>query len=79
MENLISIIILLTAIPLGYFLKYLTKEEIKPGKKYFHLAFITSFVLAIIFLFIEINDINTKKTAIISLFYISIVSFISWK
>ena len=79
MENLYAILILITAIPLGYLLKHLTKEELKPGKLYFGAAFSISLVLAIVFLFIPIPNLAIKKTAIITLFYISIVSFISWK
>lgn len=79
MENIIALAILVTAIPLGYFLKYLTPEELNPGRKYFKTLFIGSLVLAIILLFVGFEEVNTKKTAVMSLFYISIVSFISWK
>lgn len=79
MENLIALAILITAIPLGHLLKYLTPEELKPGKEYFKNIFIFSLITAIILLFIQFNDLNTKKAAIMSLFYITIVGFISWK
>ena len=79
MENILAILILLTAIPLGYFLKYLTPEEIKPGKKYFGSLFIGSLLMSVILLFVPFEEIATKKTAVISLFYISLISFISWK
>jgi uncharacterized membrane protein len=77
-EIFISIIILLCAIPAGYLLKNLTKEELKPGKKYFKIIWVVSLTFAVISFILPINLIM-KQTLIFSLSFISIVSFISWK
>jgi len=79
MEYIIAIIILLLAIPLGYLLKYYTKDEMKQGKKYFKILGILSLVLGIIMISISFPDPNLNKTAVFSLFFIAIVSFISWR
>jgi len=78
MKTLFAILILLSAIPIGYILNYFTKEELKQGKKYFKILSITTPTLAIITLFINLNT-EYKKTIIFSLLFISVVSFISWR
>jgi uncharacterized membrane protein len=78
MEYLIAIIVLLCAIPVGYLLKYETKEELKSGKKYFRILCISSAILALLSLIIKISQ-TTKKTLVFSFIFISIISFISWK
>lgn len=77
MSSLLAIIILVLSIPIGFFLKWITKEEIKPGKKYFFLLFILSLILSLSVLLLPINII-LKKSSFFSLIFISIVSYISW-
>lgn len=68
------IIILLSAFPVGLLLAWLTKEELKDGRKWF-------LVLAILFIiaatFLSFINFSEKIPAILTLFYISIVSLIS--
>jgi len=82
LKYLLLIVVLLCAIPLGYLLKNITKEELKSGKKYFKLIWTSSLILTVVLfvisLFININA-QLKNTAIFSLIFIAIVSFISWK
>lgn len=79
MGLLYGFILLLASIPLGYLLKKITKEEIKPGKKYFRVLWIISLGLAIVFFMLSINDYNLKLSIIFSLLFIANVAFISWK
>ncbi|MEM3074704.1 MAG: hypothetical protein QW727_02060 [Candidatus Pacearchaeota archaeon] len=80
MNNLlIAFLILLASIPIGYILKYITKEEIESGRKYFKIIWITSLVLAFILLFIPINSSKYKQVIIFTLLFIANVVFISWK
>ena len=78
-DILIAFIVLIASWPAGYMLKSLTEEELKPGKKYFQLLWITSFALAIIFLILPLNDLNVKKAVIFTLLFMANVAFISWK
>lgn len=77
-EILYAILILILAIPIGVILKKITKEEIDYGKNYFQILSIMSITIAIFLLFLPIES-NLKKTAIFSLIFIAIVSFISYK
>jgi len=52
---IIGIVILSLGIPIGNFLAKVTKEELKPGRKWFRLIIILSLVGAIIFLILR-ND-----------------------
>lgn len=76
---LIGVSILVLSIPVGYILKRLTIEEIGPGRIYLQLVWTLSFILGLIFIFIPIQNKPYKYTIIFSLFFISIISFISWK
>jgi len=78
MEYILAIVVLLCAIPLGYLLKYETKEEINAGRGYFKILWAGSLALAIFSLFLPINLI-IKQTLIFSLIFMAIVSFVSWK
>ena len=78
MNEILGFVILALAVPAGYILRYYTKEEIKPGKKYFLALWTICLALAFIFLFIPLEEV-IKKTTIFSLLFISIVSYISWK
>ncbi|MEA3329678.1 MAG: hypothetical protein U9Q06_02955 [Nanoarchaeota archaeon] len=72
MNYVIALIVLLMGVPIGYLLKYFTKEELTQGKKYFKILWIVSFVVGGIFIFLE-------RYVGLSLLFIGIVSFISWK
>lgn len=78
MEYLIVLFILGLAVPIGYTIRHFTKDELKQGKKYFKIIWISGIILSLIALTLNFNII-IKKTAIFSLIFISIVSFISWK
>lgn len=75
---LIGISILILGIPAGFILRRLTIEEIKSGRIYFNVLWLSSIILAIIFLFIPIEDKEYKYTLIFGLLFIAIISFISW-
>jgi len=77
-EYIFAIIILICAIPAGYFLKYFTKEEIKSGKRYFKIIWVSALILAAIAIFFNVSA-ELKKTIIFSLLFIAIVAFINWK
>jgi integral membrane sensor domain MASE1 len=72
MEYLISIIGLLFAIPLGFLLKSLTKEELEQGRKYFEFIWVISFLVGSVLIFL-------KPHLGFSFLFMSIISFISWK
>ncbi|MBI2628681.1 hypothetical protein HYW74_01200 [Candidatus Pacearchaeota archaeon] len=78
MNEILGFVILALAVPAGYILKHYTKEELKPGKKYFLALWATCLTLAFIFLFIPLEEV-AKKTTIFSLLFVSVVSYISWK
>ncbi len=78
MTYLIPIIILMLAIPIGFFLKYLTKEEIKSGRKYFKWLYLSSLLLAFIILLFPIEK-NLKDSSFFALIFIAITTYISWR
>ncbi|MBS3092819.1 hypothetical protein J4466_05370 [Candidatus Pacearchaeota archaeon] len=78
MNEILSFVILALAVPAGYILRHYTKEELKSGRKYFLVIWITCLALAFIFLFMPLED-AIRKTTIFSLLFISVVSYISWK
>ena len=67
----LTIIILLLAIPIGYLIAYLTKEELKQGKKYFKIIIALAFISGIYFYIVEI------PYAVSTSAFIAIVTFIS--
>ncbi|MFA5019734.1 MAG: hypothetical protein WC533_01405 [Candidatus Pacearchaeota archaeon] len=79
MKWVFALLTLILAIPAGYILKKMTKEEIRKGRKYFKLISISSLILAVILYFIKFGDSYMKFSAILTLIFIAIVSFISWK
>ena len=70
---------LLASIPIGYILKYLTKEELDNGRKYFKVIWIFCLIIAIGFLFFPLDSIEYKKSIIFTLLFIADVVFISWR
>ena len=67
---LLEILILILAIPTGYLLAWLTKDELIQGRKWFKLIVLLSSVSAIIFVFYNL-------TIALALAFISIVTIIS--
>jgi hypothetical protein len=78
MEFIIATLVLATSILVGYILKEKTKEEINIGKKYFKLLWTSSIMIILIIPFLPFDGI-IKQTAIFSLLYIMVISYISWK
>jgi FtsH-binding integral membrane protein len=75
MQNLYAILILLTAFPVGLILSWLTKEELKPGRKWFLALSVISFIAIVALSFLRRNP-----EVILALFYIIIVCLVSlWK
>ncbi len=79
MNSIILFLILACSFPIGYLLKYLTKEEIKPGKKYFQVVWLISLIIAIGMLFYPMENLIYKQAVIFTLLFIANVAFISWK
>lgn len=69
---LLNILILLTAIPVGYFLAWLCKDELVDGRKWFKIILVCLFVCLVLFL-IFYRNLN----AILAVVYMIIVTFIS--
>lgn len=70
LKEVLIVIILISAVPLGYLLAYLCRDELKQGRKWFKLLVFVSVLLAVIFLFFNL-------AIALTLFFISIVSLIS--
>lgn len=76
-QILISLAILLTSFPAGYLLAYLARDELVSGRKYFLALACISLIASFIIAFFSFAG---KIPAILALFYIAIVSFVSaWK
>ncbi|MDD5151255.1 MAG: hypothetical protein PHC28_12400 [Flavobacterium sp.] len=76
-KEILTIIFLISAFPVGYLLAYLCKDEILQLRKWFLVIFAGSLILssAISFFYFEI-----RTEIILSLFYIAIAGLISiWK
>jgi ABC-type sugar transport system permease subunit len=71
LTNLWVILILLTAIPVGLLIAWLTKEELRDGQKWFKLIALLSCVGSVAFLMLK-NEIVA-----LSLVYMAIVSYMS--
>lgn len=78
MIYLLAIIMLMLAIPIGVILRSLTKEEMKDGKKYFLVLWISCLILAWVFLLLDFESIF-RNSAVFTFLFIAIVSFISWR
>jgi ABC-type sugar transport system permease subunit len=71
LTNLWVILILLTAIPVGLLIAWLTKEELRDGQRWFKLIALLSCVGSVAFLILK-NEIVA-----LSLVYMAIVSYMS--
>ncbi|PIN95241.1 hypothetical protein COU53_00375 [Candidatus Pacearchaeota archaeon CG10_big_fil_rev_8_21_14_0_10_30_48] len=79
MNTIILFLILACSFPIGYLLKYLTKEELKSGRKYFQMVWFVSLIIAIGMLFYPTEDLIYKQAVIFTLLFIANIAFISWK
>lgn len=70
LQILLIILVLVLAVPIGYLLAYLCRDELKDGRKYFKLLVFLSAILGIVFLFLDL-------IVGLSLIFISVVSLIS--
>jgi len=70
---LLNIFLLITAIPVGYFLAWLCKDELVDGRKWFKIILVCLFVCLVLFL-IFFRNMN----AILSVSYMIIVTFIAF-
>jgi hypothetical protein len=72
--ELITTIIMLLSIPVGYLIAYLCKDELLVGRRWFIILCLTSFIIGSIFFLINSNLIA------LACFFITIVSSVSfWK
>ena len=71
---ILVLVILITSLPLGYLLAWLTKEELVSGRKYFLWLIITSFIALVVVLMI---NIESKSAILLALIYIAITSGVS--
>lgn len=74
LNSILIIIVLLTSLPVGYLLAYLTKEELVQYRKYFIALVAVSLIIALILAFISIKN---NGAIILTLIYIAVVSLIS--
>tara|TARA_Y100000310_G_C20594792_1_gene769932 strand:- start:785 stop:1027 length:243 start_codon:yes stop_codon:yes gene_type:complete len=79
MSLLIAFLILLGSFPIGYMVKYLTKEEIRSGRKYFRGVWIVCLAGAIAMLFSSTMNLLDKQAIIFTLLFMANVAFISWR
>ena len=76
---MISVLILLTAFPVGYLLAKLTREELISGRFWFSMIILVAIITAVINLSF-IKDFEFRLVNVLTLLYITIVSCISlWK
>jgi hypothetical protein len=78
MSLLIAFVVLLVSFPVGYVLRYFTKDELKVGRKYFKIIWIVCLVGAIGMLFYSMADLLYKQAVIFTLLFMANVAFISW-
>ena len=79
LQIIISIAVLLSALPLGYLLAWLTREELVQGRLAFTMIMAASIVIIIALLFVSL-EINLKLSLVFALLFIFIASSISmWK
>lgn len=75
---MLLLIVLLCAIPAGFLLAKLTKEELKQGRNVFKAIIITSLIIAAISIFLPLSSDN-KQFIITSMLFAAILTFISVK
>lgn len=78
MNYILAFVVLLLSIPLGYFLRGITKEELRSGKKYFFIIWVGCVVLLMGFLLVN-SLFEETLFYVFSFLFIGVVSFISWR
>ncbi len=71
-SNLLLAVVLLTSIPVGFLIAWMSRDELKAGRKWFFALTTISFLLAIIFYFFK------NITLALTMIYIFVVSLISY-
>ncbi len=66
------IIVALLAIPLGFLLAYIARDELVQRRKWFSLLFVVSFLLSLLFYLLRMAEIN------LILLFVSVVTIISY-
>lgn len=69
--SILSLIVLLLAIPIGYWIAWLAKDELVQGRKWFWVLIVASFITAGVFFYLRQNYI------VLTAAFIAIVSGIS--
>lgn len=76
LQIIISIALILSALPLGYFLAWLTKEELVQGRLAFALLMAASALLIVLLLFFAM-EISIKLSLVFALLFMLIASAVS--
>jgi len=76
LQVIISIALFLSALPLGYLLAWLTREELVQGRLAFALIMAASVIIIIVLLFIGL-EINLKLSLVFALLFIFTASSVS--
>jgi len=77
LKDILVIIIILTAFPVGYLIAYLCRDELVDGRKWFNIVLTACLIL--IFLFLLLIDVEQRFVVVFSLIYIGILAGISLK
>lgn len=78
LKYMLLLIVLLCAIPVGFLLAKLTKEELKQGRKAFKAIITISSIILIISIFLPLSSDN-KQFILASTLFIALLAFISMK
>jgi len=71
--QLLNILVLILGIPIGLLVRFLAKEELKQGKKYFRILIISSILLGILFYLYGIYYMTLTMAFIL---IVSLISFL---
>lgn len=79
MQNILYVIILLAAFPVGYLLAWLARDELQSWKKRYILLAVLAVIVAIPVSFIPLLA-SVKLPVVLTLFFIAIISLMAvWK
>jgi ABC-type Fe3+ transport system permease subunit len=73
LKEILSVLVLLSSIPAGFILAWLTSDELKQGKKYFRAIILLSLILGLIFFGLDYYAVS------LTFLYMLIVTGICWK
>ena len=77
MQNLLYVLILLLAFPVGYLLAWLARDELVKGRMWFALLAVASLIAIVI---VSVTTFLLKFIIILTLFFIIIISLVAiWK